>query len=528
MSMSRRQTLAHALSHAMMRRALITYALVSVVEYAAYFTVILIAFDAGGGSLAGVAAAVQLAPSVLVPLIIRWVDRRHLAPMRFALVWVFSGLVAGALAAGSAPVWAVIAAAALRSLGHSLARPIHMAVVPVHAERTSDATAAMVVTGWIDAGGAMIGPALAGAILALLNPSAVFVAMSVLCLVGLWLSPVTGEVVGSGADRVERSVFSIRGAKSMLVYKTIAAALSGSTDVIVVLVAIELLGLGDDGAGYLASLIGIGELAGSLLLLSLLGRARLRGALGSAAFGRGALVSLVGVLPQAFPLFVLAGGFRPAHRVVQRLLLQRITPPDRYMRMFGVSEAFDSGGQALGAAIVPLLVLVFDVRWAIVIAGAFLPLTFLAMRRAFADIDDRAVIPQPIIDALSGSPIFDGLSADAVEYLARTSTAMSIGPGERLMAQGDVHADAAWLILAGAVDVVIDGEAVARLRRPDLVGEIALIHSAPRNASVVAHTACELLRIDHETFLDVVVGGRSGGDHVRVLAARRIEENDRR
>jgi hypothetical protein len=198
------------------------------------------------------------------------------------------------------------------------------------------------------------------------------------------------------------------------------------------------------------------------------------------------------------------------------------------MRMFGVSEAFDSGGQALGAAIVPLLVLVFDVRWAIVIAGAFLPLTFLAMRRAFGDIDDRAVIPQPIIDALSDSPVFDGLSADAVEYLARTSTAMSIGPAEQLMAQGDVNADAAWLILAGAVDVVIDGEAVARLHHPDLVGEIALIHSAPRNASVVAHTACELLRIDHETFLDVVVGGRSGGDHVRVLAARRINENHKR
>jgi hypothetical protein len=511
-----------------MRRALVTYALVSVVEFASYFTVILVAFESGGGGLAGIAAAAQLAPSVLVPLIIRAVDRRHVAPMRFALVWLFFGSALGALVAASAPVWLVIAAAAFRALGHSLARPIHMAVVPVHAEHTSDATAAMVVTGWIDAVGAMVGPALAGLILGLTEPSAVFTAMTAACLIGLWVSPPTGEIVGSGPDRVQRPVFSIRGARSMMIYKTVAAALSGSTDVIVVLVAIELLGLGDDGAGYLASLIGIGELAGSLFLISLLGRARLRGILGSAAVGRGASVSFLGLVPQAFPLLAMAGGFRPAHRVVQRLLLQRITPPDRYMRMFGIAEAFDSGGQALGAALVPVLVLAFDVQGAIVIAGLLLPLTFFSMRRAFADIDDRAVIPQPIIDAIADSPAFDGLSADSIEYLARTSTAVSIGPGEHLIVQGDVEADAAWLMLEGAVDVLIDGQPVASLRRPDLVGEIALIHSQPRNADVIANTACELLRIDHETFLDVVVGGRGGGDHVRVLAEKRVDENKRR
>jgi MFS family permease len=511
-----------------MRRALVTYALVSVVEFASYFTVILVAFDSGGGGLAGLAAAAQLAPSVLVPLIIRAVDRRHFAPMRVALVWLFAGTALGALVVLGSPVWLVIATAAFRALGYSLARPIHMGVVPVHAEHTSDATAAMVVTGWIDAVGAMVGPAVAGLILGWLAPEAVFAAMSVACLVALWLSPSTGEIVGSGPDRVRRPVSAVPGARSVLTYKTVSAALSGSTDVIVVLVAIELLGLGVDGAGYLASLIGIGELAGSLFLISLLGRAQLRRILGAAAVGRGSFVSLVGLVPQAFPLLAFAGGFRPVHRVVQRLLLQRITPPDRYLRMFGIAEAFDAAGQALGAALVPLLVLAFDVEWAIVVAGLLLPLTFLAMRRAFRDIDERAVVPQPVVEALAESPVFDGLSADAIEYLARTSTVISVGPGEQLIAQGDTRADAAWLILAGAVDVLIDGERIARLRRPDLVGEIALIHSQPRNADVIAHTPCELLRIDHETFLDVVLGGRGGGDHVRVLAAERVEENKRR
>ena len=76
--------------------------------------------------------------------------------------------------------------------------------------------------------------------------------------------------------------------------------------------------------------------------------------------------------------------------------------------------------------------------------------------------------------------------------------------------------------------MAIDGRPVARLGRSELVGEIALIHEQPRNADVVGVTACETLRIDHDTFLDVVVGGRGGGDHVRVLADRRVDENKRR
>ena len=511
-----------------MRRALVTYALVSVIEFAVYFAVILVAFDVGGGSVAGLAAAAQLAPSILVPLVIRFIDRRHVAPMRFALIWIFGGLVGGAVSVASGSLGLLIGFAAFRALGYSLARPIHLAVVPVHAEDTADVTAAMVVTGWIDAIGAMLGPALTGVILGWLEPQAVFLAMAVLSLVGLALSPRTGEVVGTGPDRVRRSVFKVRGAKAMLAYKTSASALSGATDVVVVLVAIELLGLGDDGAGYLASLIGVGELIGALLLVSLLGRARLRGALGVAALGRGGFISVLGLIPQAFLLLAFAGVFRPAHRVVQRLLLQRITPPDRYLRMYGVTEAFDSGGQALGAALVPLLVLLFGVQPAIVITGGLLPLTFVLLNRAFRDIDTRAVIPQAAIGTLRGAPALEGVPADALEYLARAGVEVALEPGEHLITQGDEVVDAAWVVIDGQIDVVIDGAPVARLQRHDLAGEIALVHPQPRTADVVASAPSRLLRIDHEPFLDVVLSGRGGGDHVRVLAARRIDENNRR
>ena len=141
---------------------------------------------------------------------------------------------------------------------------------------------------------------------------------------------------------------------------------------------------------------------------------------------------------------------------------------------------------------------------------------------------DRATELGEEIETLRQVPAFEALSADVLEYLARTCVQIDLSAGERLIAEGDDHADAAWVISSGEVDVVIDGKPVERLGRPDLVGEIALIHEQPRNADVVGSTSCEMLRIDHETFLDVVVGGRSGGDRVRVLADRRVEENERR
>jgi hypothetical protein len=196
--------------------------------------------------------------------------------------------------------------------------------------------------------------------------------------------------------------------------------------------------------------------------------------------------------------------------------------------MYGVTEAFDSGGQALGAAFVPLLVLAFGVQPAIVITGGLLPLTFVLLNRAFKDMDARAVIPQETIETLRGAPAFDGVPADALEYLARASAEVDLEPGEQLINQGSEIVDAAWVVVAGEIDVMIDGARVARLQRHDLVGEIALVHPQPRTADVVASTSSRLLRLDHETFLDVVLGGRGGGDHVRVLAARRIDENRRR
>lgn len=513
-----------------LKRAVWSYLFVGIAEFAAYFTSTLYAFEQGGASLAGIATAAQLAPAaLLVPLLIRFIERRGVAPMRFAIIWLGLSGVGLGLVVLDAPVWLFITLAALRAIGYSLARPIHLALIPVFAERPSDTTAGMIVTGWIDSAVAMIGPALAAAILVFGQPAYVFWAVTVAAVLAFVSAPVSGVLVeGDLSTSEHRPVMSIDGAKTMMGYKTAASVLSGATHVIVVIVAIDLLGLGESGAGYVASLVGAGELVGSLFLISLLGRSRLRGFLGFAAFGRGVFISLLGVIPAATPLVGLSGAFTPLHRVAQRLMLERITPPDRYLRVFGFLESFDVGGQALGALLVPVAIALFGAEGSIVVLGAILPFVFLSMSRAFGTMDRRGEIPSALSVLISSSEALGGLADDVVEYLARHGVVETWESGEVVIHQGDTEAESAWMIIDGAVDVMIDGLPVTVLGPAELVGEMALISGQPRSADVTALDDTTVLRIDRDSFLDVVVGSRPGGERVRVLAVDRAEENERR
>ena len=523
---NRLATLKRALSNRPLRRSLMAYAASSLAEYAAYFAVILIAFEQGGPSAAGVAAAAQLVPSIVIPLIIKRMTARMSNPVRWSILWLAGMLVLAALLSTDGSLWVLVSVAALRSVGYSLARPMHLAVMPVHSTSTSDVASGMVVTGWIDAGGAIGGPALAGLVLGLSGGSSVFAVAALLAVLGAALSPPAGLVAGSQSRSGSASVLQLQGMRPLLAYKLVSAMMSGATDVIIVLVALQLLGLGQEGAGYLTSLIGVGELVGSLFLISLLGRKTLTGMLGVSALGRGATLSLLGVVPQAVPLIVIGGGFRPANRVIQRLLLQRITPPDRYMQVFGVNEVFDILGQAIGAIMVPLLVILFGLEAAVVIAGALLPVVFISLSRAFTRIDARSVARPDVLAVLEDAPWMAILPDDVVEYLARTGVVETLEKGDVLINQGDTDTESAWVVLTGDFDVSIDGRPRARLGRTDLVGEMALLHREPRNADVTARTAASVLRLDRVTFLDVLLGGRIGGTHVEAVACARAAHNE--
>lgn len=104
-------------------------------------------------------------------------------------------------------------------------------------------------------------------------------------------------------------------------------------------------------------------------------------------------------------------------------------------------------------------------------------------------------------------PLFAGVSPAKLKLLAFTSERVSYRCGDILFHQGDVG-DAAFVLLAGHADVIVDGPTgpikVADIEENAIVGEIAILCEVARTATVKAATAVEALRISKENFFKLM------------------------
>jgi diguanylate cyclase (GGDEF)-like protein len=110
-------------------------------------------------------------------------------------------------------------------------------------------------------------------------------------------------------------------------------------------------------------------------------------------------------------------------------------------------------------------------------------------------------------DPRLGIPIFTGLSRSQVHYILAAGAIRQFDAGEVIFRKGD-FSDAMYAILSGTLDVVnplseadLDPnqglhKCINRLKPGDLVGEVGLLRSAPRSATVIACEAGELLQIN--------------------------------
>lgn len=101
-------------------------------------------------------------------------------------------------------------------------------------------------------------------------------------------------------------------------------------------------------------------------------------------------------------------------------------------------------------------------------------------------------------------PLFSGVEPAKLKLLAFTSDRVTYSPGQILFSQGD-EGDAAYVILSGTADILVDSEAgqikVAELEPNSIVGEIAILCDVSRTATVRAAGQLEALRIRKDDFL---------------------------
>lgn len=100
--------------------------------------------------------------------------------------------------------------------------------------------------------------------------------------------------------------------------------------------------------------------------------------------------------------------------------------------------------------------------------------------------------------ALRSIPFFAKLSDDDLEGVLRVGSTVSFEPQETIVEQGQ-PGDAMFVVLAGAAEVDVGGR-FHRLAAGDFFGEMALITSKRRSATVRAVQPVEALRIPAEGF----------------------------
>ncbi|HET8823257.1 MAG TPA: cyclic nucleotide-binding domain-containing protein, partial [Thermoleophilaceae bacterium] len=299
----------------------------------------------------------------------------------------------------------------------------------------------------------------------------------------------------------------------------------GAVDVLVVLVAIELLDLGDAGVGWLNSAWAVGGIVGGAAAISLLGRGRLAAGLAGGCLLVGMPLLLLAALPEvavAVAMLAILGVGYSLIETAGLTLLQRLTADDVLGRAFGVLETSYWLTTGLGAISAPALVGLLGLRGALVALGCALPLVAALRWVQLARFEAGAAIPEDAFALLRSVPIFAPLSLATLENVSRRLTEIDVRAGHAIVREGE-PGDRFYVIAEGEFDVTCSSGAFPSLAGGDVFGEIALLRDVPRTATVTAHTDARVFALDRDAFLTAVGGHRFSARTVDTIAAERAE-----
>lgn len=126
------------------------------------------------------------------------------------------------------------------------------------------------------------------------------------------------------------------------------------------------------------------------------------------------------------------------------------------------------------------------------------------------------------LDAMRQVSVFADLPDDALAHLDRNMTEIELPEGATLMTERERGREA--LIIADGLAVVsVHGHAVTSLSAGDLVGELALLDSGPRTATVTALTALRIYVFDARQF-GVLFEHADTARWIATALARRMRE----
>ncbi len=526
-------------------RAQLAFGAVWTAEWAFTVAIGVVAFRDGGAEAVGLVAFVRMAPSaVLAPFGTTLADR---FPRDVVLVWscfiraAATGVAAAVLAAGG-PNKSVYVLAVIATAAFTVFRPAHSALLPALCVTPLELTSANVVRGLLDSLSTLVGPLVAALLLSFGSPAAVLGTTAGLSLVSAaLLLGLSYEAAPRGPPPPLRRIAqeTVEGFRALARYRDtgvlIGLALAqtltrGFLNVFIVVLALDLLGMGAPGVGVLTAAVGAGAVASSL---------------GASVFVSGrrlAVLEGVGVTLWGLPL-TLSGAF-PYESVVLGLMCvigvgnalvdiglytlpTRLVPEDLLARLFGAKESLTALSVALGSLVTPFAIDLLGIRGGLAALGLVAPaLVALAWRRLHA-IDASIAHRDAEIEVLNRVGMFRPLPMPAIDNIALHLEHAQFADGEEVFHQGD-HGDRFYVIEDGEADVIGDGRLIRTIEAGDSFGEIALLHDTLRTTTVRARRPLRVYTLDRRHFLSAVTGYESSAREADTLVLGRLGTFDPR
>ncbi len=99
--------------------------------------------------------------------------------------------------------------------------------------------------------------------------------------------------------------------------------------------------------------------------------------------------------------------------------------------------------------------------------------------------------------------------------------------GQAVFREGD-QGDHMFVVVKGAVEIVINGETVEMVEAGGVFGEMALLENKPRSASAVVRSDAALVRIDRRRFEFLVQQTPYFSLQLMTIMAERLRRTDKR
>ena len=530
-------SLREAMSNEGIRRLEASWALGIAADAGLMVVLIVVVYLRDGVVAAGVLGAVRMVPAVLSGMLSgATVERFRGERVLFAMGVVRA--VAAALCAvviwTAAPVlWLFILAAIVAAAGAPV-RPTQATLMPAVARSPRELVAANMAWSTGEGIGSMVGPFVAGLLVAAGHPElGAVVAAATFLAAAIFVARLRfehaadatgGAGEAAGGLRLRHGLATLR--RRPVIGWTMVAVFSQVFTrfllaPLIVVAAIELLFIGEAGVGVLNAALGFGGLVGAVFAVSMTRTDQLIRTGAAALAYWGAPIAVIGLVPLpgvAVAAMIVVGVANAVFDVALFTIFQRGTANDERAPVFSVFEGVVGVAAVAGSLAAPILLAAFGVRGALALCGALLPIVALIVYARIGRNDKLSVVDEPKLQLLREVSVFADLPLTAFERLAAALEPLTFEAGDTLMREGEAG-ERFVVVDTGEVEVSAAGRPVHRLGRGAGLGEISLLRRSPRTATVTALTPVTAYAIACTAFVAAVSGPNAAATTERIATA---------